>query len=156
MVLWWCVHVCGCLHCPFPSLTTTVHNTYHPIYLPVYPREEEAQVPHGHITSLAVLRTHRKCGIATRLMQASRTWLTWLMCRLGARDGGARACARSVMVVVVVVEGHCRGSDDPPMDTPPQSVAWRRPSTQSTFRCTSARATARPSTSTRRRSATSE
>ena len=35
-------------------------------------REEDAAVPHGHITSLAVLRTHRKCGIATRLMQASR------------------------------------------------------------------------------------
>ena len=27
---------------------------------------------HGHITSLAVARTHRKLGIATRLMQASR------------------------------------------------------------------------------------
>ena len=31
--------------------------------------EDEANPPHGHITSLAVLRTHRKCGIATRLMQ---------------------------------------------------------------------------------------
>ena len=31
--------------------------------------EDEASPPHGHITSLAVLRTHRKCGIATRLMQ---------------------------------------------------------------------------------------
>jgi peptide alpha-N-acetyltransferase len=31
--------------------------------------EEDAQPPHGHITSLAVLRTHRKCGIATKLMQ---------------------------------------------------------------------------------------
>mgnify|MGYP006101030217 CR=1 FL=1 len=28
--------------------------------------------PHGHITSLAVLRTHRKRGIATRLMQNSQ------------------------------------------------------------------------------------
>lgn len=31
--------------------------------------EEEASPPHGHITSLAVLRTYRKCGIATRLMR---------------------------------------------------------------------------------------
>ena len=31
--------------------------------------EEDAVPPHGHITSLAVLRTHRKCGIATKLMQ---------------------------------------------------------------------------------------
>jgi peptide alpha-N-acetyltransferase len=31
--------------------------------------EEDATPPHGHITSLAVLRTHRKCGIATKLMQ---------------------------------------------------------------------------------------
>lgn len=30
-------------------------------------------MPHGHITSLAVLRTHRKCGLATKLMQAART-----------------------------------------------------------------------------------
>ena len=33
--------------------------------------EEDAAVPHGHITSLAVLRTHRKLGLATRLMRAS-------------------------------------------------------------------------------------
>ena len=31
--------------------------------------EEDAVPAHGHITSLAVLRTHRKCGIATRLMK---------------------------------------------------------------------------------------
>ncbi|RHX97337.1 hypothetical protein DYB25_005672 [Aphanomyces astaci] len=34
--------------------------------------EEDASVPHGHITSLAVLRTHRKCGIATKLMKAAQ------------------------------------------------------------------------------------
>eukprot|EP00953_Heterococcus_sp_UTEX-ZZ885_P021184 11830-Heterococcus_DN1.PRE.1 len=34
--------------------------------------EEEAAIPHGHITSLAVLRTHRKRGIATALMRASQ------------------------------------------------------------------------------------
>ena len=28
--------------------------------------------PHGHITSLAVLRTHRKLGIATKLMRAAQ------------------------------------------------------------------------------------
>merc|ERR1712187_727389 len=33
--------------------------------------EEDAESPHGHITSLAVLRTHRKLGIASKLMQAS-------------------------------------------------------------------------------------
>lgn len=31
--------------------------------------EEDATPAHGHITSLAVLRTYRKCGIATRLMR---------------------------------------------------------------------------------------
>lgn len=30
---------------------------------------KDGEVPHGHITSLAVLRTHRKCGIATKLMR---------------------------------------------------------------------------------------
>lgn len=33
--------------------------------------EEEAQESHGHITSLAVLRSHRKLGLATRLMRAA-------------------------------------------------------------------------------------
>merc|ERR1711972_1150044 len=33
--------------------------------------EEDAESPHGHITSLAVLRTHRKLGIASELMRAS-------------------------------------------------------------------------------------
>ena len=35
-------------------------------------REEEATEVHGHITSLAVARTHRKLGLATRLMTAAR------------------------------------------------------------------------------------
>lgn len=35
-------------------------------------RDEESKVPHGHITSLAVLRSHRKLGIATKLMVAAQ------------------------------------------------------------------------------------
>jgi len=31
--------------------------------------EEDAQKSHGHITSLSVLRTHRKLGVATRVMR---------------------------------------------------------------------------------------
>lgn len=34
--------------------------------------EEDAAVPHGHITSLAVLRSHRKLGLATKLMNATQ------------------------------------------------------------------------------------
>lgn len=33
--------------------------------------EEDASVPHGHITSLSVARTHRKLGLATTLMRAA-------------------------------------------------------------------------------------
>ena len=33
--------------------------------------EEDDVPPHGHITSLSVLRTHRKCGLATKLMASS-------------------------------------------------------------------------------------
>jgi ribosomal protein S18 acetylase RimI-like enzyme len=33
--------------------------------------EETPEEPHGHITSLAVLRSHRKLGLATKLMQAA-------------------------------------------------------------------------------------
>ena len=35
-------------------------------------REEESNECRGHITSLAVLRTHRKLGLATKLMTAAR------------------------------------------------------------------------------------
>lgn len=34
---------------------------------------EDNHSPHGHVTSLAVLRTHRKCGIATKLMQQAHS-----------------------------------------------------------------------------------
>ncbi|KAG9457396.1 hypothetical protein H6P81_001904 [Aristolochia fimbriata] len=34
--------------------------------------EEESSECHGHITSLAVLRTHRKLGLATKLMTAAQ------------------------------------------------------------------------------------
>merc|ERR1711939_345131 len=34
--------------------------------------EEDVEVAHGHITSLAVLRSHRKLGLATKLMRASQ------------------------------------------------------------------------------------
>ncbi|KAI4382985.1 hypothetical protein MLD38_008872 [Melastoma candidum] len=34
--------------------------------------EEESNECHGHITSLAVLRTHRKLGLATKLMNAAQ------------------------------------------------------------------------------------
>lgn len=33
--------------------------------------EEEAKEPHGHITSISVLRSHRKLGLATKLMRAA-------------------------------------------------------------------------------------
>eukprot|EP00798_Chlamydomonas_sp_ICE-L_P016781 gene16781-23057_t len=38
--------------------------------------EEDATICHGHITSLAVARTHRKLGIATRLMNATHKAMT--------------------------------------------------------------------------------
>lgn len=31
-------------------------------------------IPHGHITSLSVMRTHRRLGLAEKLMRQSRTW----------------------------------------------------------------------------------
>ena len=33
--------------------------------------EDDAEIPHGHITSLSVLRSHRKLGLATKLMSAA-------------------------------------------------------------------------------------
>ena len=51
--------------------------------------EEEDTPPHGHITSLSVLRTHRKCGLATKLMTASHNRMTEIVRR--APRGAARA-----------------------------------------------------------------
>ena len=43
--------------------------------------EEEPSdgIPHGHITSLSVMRTHRRLGIAERLMRMSRTTSLFLL-----------------------------------------------------------------------------
>jgi len=35
--------------------------------------EEQALLKHGHVTSLSVLRTHRKMGLATQLMNSAHT-----------------------------------------------------------------------------------
>jgi Acetyltransferase (GNAT) family len=37
--------------------------------------EEDAKQPHGHITSLAVLRSHRKLGLATKLMRSAQGYM---------------------------------------------------------------------------------
>lgn len=69
--------------------------------------EEPADgVPHGHITSLSVMRTHRRLGIAEKLMRQSRTFSSlaassssssWLALTRGAR-GGANVAAELAMV----------------------------------------------------------
>ena len=33
-------------------------------------------IQHGHITSLSVMRTHRRLGLADKLMRQSRTWFS--------------------------------------------------------------------------------
>jgi ribosomal protein S18 acetylase RimI-like enzyme len=45
--------------------------------------DEQEKVQHGHITSVAVLRSHRKLGLATKLMEQSlhsmvRSYLSYL------------------------------------------------------------------------------
>lgn len=37
--------------------------------------EKSSDIQYGHVTSLAVVRTHRKLGIATKLMEAARAAL---------------------------------------------------------------------------------
>jgi peptide alpha-N-acetyltransferase len=52
--------------------------------------EEDAEVPHGHITSLAVLRSHRRLGLATQLMRAAERDMTDVF--------GAKYCSLHVRV----------------------------------------------------------
>jgi hypothetical protein len=113
---------------------------------------------HGHITSLAVARSHRKQGIASRLMTATREWrlagrsaLRWLHpltaapCCLNCRH---RRHQRH----------HQRPTHPPPYapHPTPQTARWRGCLAPSTSRCTSASQTAARSTCTRTRSDTGE
>lgn len=41
-------------------------------WIDLWCREEDAEEAHGHITSLAVLRSYRKMGLATKLMSQAR------------------------------------------------------------------------------------
>ena len=49
--------------------TACLHDFHFPPPLSVH-RADESDDPSGHVTSLAVLRSHRKMGIATKLMKA--------------------------------------------------------------------------------------
>ena len=42
------------------------------LILPSEEEKEGAQEIHGHIRSLSVLRSHRKLGLASKLMEATR------------------------------------------------------------------------------------
>lgn len=44
------------------------------LFLCLFFSDDEKTSPHGHITSLAVLRSHRKLGLATKLMNMSRKY----------------------------------------------------------------------------------
>ena len=61
---------------------------------------------HGHITSLAVARTHRKLGLATKLMTAARE------CSRGHCAGvaGGDADVVSSLVLTVTQQGFCWGA----------------------------------------------
>jgi ribosomal protein S18 acetylase RimI-like enzyme len=54
-----------------PKCTLLMRNT---LDIDENSREDEpGEVPHGHITSLAVMRTYRRLGLAEKLMNQSRT-----------------------------------------------------------------------------------
>ena len=84
---------CGCRapdqlqHCVLYKQHCKQHCAPFPAF--VLFREEEATEVHGHITSLAVARTHRKLGLATRLMTAARELaLPVCSCCLGCNCSG--------------------------------------------------------------------
>ncbi|KAL0215968.1 hypothetical protein P9112_008152 [Eukaryota sp. TZLM1-RC] len=52
--------------------------------------EENAQIPHGHITSVAVIRTHRKLGLATKMMRLAHKMMKEVF--------GAKYCSLHVRV----------------------------------------------------------
>ena len=78
--------------------------------------EEDSPEVHGHITSLAVLRSHRKMGIAAKLMTAARALLT---------------CHASMCCTVVMHHLHADILYAP--FTRSQRRPWRRRSKQSMY-----------------------
>jgi hypothetical protein len=56
--------------CSLPTPPPTQHPSAVLTSPPSSPRSDEPDDPSGHVTSLAVLRSHRKMGIATKLMKA--------------------------------------------------------------------------------------
>jgi ribosomal protein S18 acetylase RimI-like enzyme len=126
----------------------------------VHPREEEpTDGMHGHITSLAVARSHRKQGIASRLMTATReprrsSWGNRGRLLLpGPRRAllatcGSAACAAGLGPSAQPCSNH------PPSFPNPQTRPWKRCLQQNTCPCTCACPTAAPSTCTPTRWAT--
>lgn len=58
-------------------------------------KKDKEYIPHGHITSLSVLRDYRKLGIATKLMRAAHTNMVDIygatFCSLHVRQGNRAA-----------------------------------------------------------------
>ena len=101
---------------------------------------------HGHITSLAVARTHRKLGLATKLMSAAREHAAFSF-------RSKFPCPQMGTLRQVLEPFSWAHSSRFPIL---QTRRWRRCLGPSTPRCMCASATAALSTSTPRPSSTSE
>ncbi len=121
-------------------------------------REEEAAEAHGHITSVAVARTHRKLGLATKLMRSARETGVCPHCRPEAKflpqslrlaHSALRSFTHSFMLRLCSYAHAALGP-------PAQTGRWKRCSAPSTSRSTCASPTTWPYTSIRRRWATCE
>ena len=69
--------ICSSSHASPPlHFTPTSHFNPHNTHLTYHRREEdvpEGEHPHGHVTSISVLRSYRRLGLAKKLMIQSRT-----------------------------------------------------------------------------------
>ena len=99
---------------------------------------ESKEEKHGHITSVAVLRSHRKMGIATRLMQASHRDMYEIYnakyCSLHVRAGnkaGRHMYEQTLGYKTHIVEKayYADGEDAHSMRLAlPEGLTWKRPS----------------------------
>lgn len=108
---------------PAPCLADPLFN--HPTTPWLGCREEEATEVHGHITSLAVARTHRKLGLATKLMAAAREQ-AWCCCCAGV--GG---CCCNVPLLFAAVDADA--DVNARMAAACLVIAWRLPGDATTF-----------------------
>ena len=100
--------------------------------------EEDSAEVHGHITSLAVLRSHRKMGLAAKLMNAAQVSATASIAAAAALATATLTATRAATSLTAATLAASAFPTNPNPDPNPnlRRRPWRSASRRSTSRCT--------------------